>query len=69
MSCVHITPEMSYLLEACRSYPLCPEVLEQLKTMPEWQQAQDWGWIMRTGELTGMGASHAGPLPKGIARD
>ena len=60
---------MSYLLEACRSWPLTPEVLTQLQGMPEWGQARDWGWIMRTGELIGMGAGHAGPKPKGIVHD
>ena len=69
MSCVPITPEMRYLLEACRSWPVSPEVLDQIQVMPEWEQAQKWGWIMRTGRLTGMGAGHAGPLPKGIVHD
>jgi len=41
------------------------EDLEQLQGMPEWDEAQKWGWIMQTGRLTGMGASHAGELPKG----
>jgi len=31
MTCVPITPEMAYLLEACRTWPLAPEVLEQLE--------------------------------------
>jgi hypothetical protein len=35
---------MSYLLEALRSWPVCPEVLDQLKAMPEWDQALEWGW-------------------------
>jgi hypothetical protein len=60
---------MLFLLQACRSYPLCPDVFERLNTMPEWEQARNWGWILRTGELTGMGASHAGQLPKGIVKD
>jgi hypothetical protein len=33
--------------------------------MPEWAQAQSWGWITRTGQLTGTGHRHAGPLTKG----
>jgi hypothetical protein len=69
MSCVHITPEMRYLLDALRSYPVSTEVLEQIQSMAEWEQALEWGWVVHTGQLTGMGASHAGPLPKGIARD
>jgi hypothetical protein len=44
-------------------------VLEQLRAMPEFAQAVEWGWLMQTGELTGTGARHAGGLTKGIARD
>lgn len=49
MSCVPITPEMGYLLEALRGYQVSTEVQEQLRAMPEWEQAREWGWIMRTG--------------------
>lgn len=66
MSCVDITPEMARLLSALRSWPVGPELLEELQAMPEWDQARAWGWIMRTGALTGTGARHAGPIPKGI---
>ena len=66
MSCVPITPEMAYLLEACRSWPTSPEILDQLQGMSEWEEARAWGWIMQTGRLTGMGASHAGKSPRGI---
>jgi hypothetical protein len=69
LSCVPITPEMAYLLKVCRSWPLVPEVLEQFQGTPEWDEARAWGWIMQTGRLTGMGARHAGPLPKGIVHD
>jgi hypothetical protein len=31
--------------------------------------AREWGWIMRTGELTGTGHRHAGPISKGIVHD
>ena len=44
---------MSYLLTAPRAYPVLAEVQEQLRAMPKWEQPRDWGWIMRTGELTG----------------
>jgi len=60
MSCVPITPEMSYLLEACRGWPVAGHVLDELKGMPEWDQARAWGWIMESGELTGTGSRHAG---------
>ena len=66
MSCVPITPEMAYLLEACRSWPVASHVLEELKGMPEWAQARAWGWVMESGELTGTGSRHAGEIPKGI---
>ncbi|MET0565164.1 MAG: hypothetical protein ABW021_01800 [Acidimicrobiia bacterium] len=57
---------MSYLLEACRSWPVSPEVLEELRATPEWDQARAWGWIMQSGELTGTGLRHAGDQPRGI---
>jgi hypothetical protein len=62
---------MSYLLEACRSYPMNPNVLEQLQAMPEWDEAVKWGWVNpRTGELSGMGRAHApGGIKKGIVRE
>ena len=67
MSCVPITPEMSYLLDGLRSWPLSDGVLDQLRAMPEWDQARAWGWVMRSGELTGTGSLHAGgERPKGI---
>jgi hypothetical protein len=66
MSCVPITPEMFSLLETCRSWPVSPEVLDRLGAMPEWEEAQAFGWIMRTGELTGTGHRHAGDIPRGI---
>jgi hypothetical protein len=66
MSCTPITPEMSYLLDALRAYPVSTEVQEQLRAMPEWERARDWGWIMRTGELTGSGHRHAGGQPREI---
>ena len=54
------------LLEALRGYPLSPEVQEQLRAMPEWEQAREWSWILRTGELTGTGHRHASEQPRGI---
>ncbi|MET0566599.1 MAG: hypothetical protein ABW021_09165 [Acidimicrobiia bacterium] len=69
MSCVPITPDMSYLLDALRGYPVSTDVQEQLRAMLEWEQARKWGWIMRTGELTDMGSRHASPISKGIVHD
>jgi hypothetical protein len=69
MSCVPVTPQMSDLLEACRTWPLPTEILEELEAMPEWEQARTWGWIMQTGRLTGTGSRHAeGEPPRGIIR-
>ena len=65
MSCIPITREMAYLLEACR-WPISREVLDQLQAMPEWEEARACGWIMETGRLTGTGARHASDLSRGI---
>jgi hypothetical protein len=35
MSCVPITPEMSHLLEACQSWPLTPENVDELQATPD----------------------------------
>lgn len=68
MSCVHVTPEMEWLLTALRSYPVPHHVLEGLQATPEWSEALAWGWIMETGELTGRGAGMRGRLdPKGLS--
>jgi len=48
LSCVPITPTMAHLLEVCRTWPISPEVLDQLQAMPEWEEARAWGW-MRNG--------------------
>lgn len=41
---------MSYLLETLHGYPVSTDFQEQLRAMPEWEQAREWGWIMRTGD-------------------
>jgi hypothetical protein len=69
MSCVEITPAMSWLLDALRSYPVSREVLKELRATPEWDQARAWGWCMATGELTGTGLRHAGIQRRGIVHD
>ena len=56
---------MVWLLDALRGWPISPEVLAQLRAMPEWEQAVTWGWIMASGELTGGGTRHAGEHPEG----
>lgn len=66
MSCVEITPEMSWLLAALRSWQVDPELPEELRATQEWEQARAWGWIMESGALTGTGARHAGEQPRGI---
>jgi hypothetical protein len=57
---------MQWLLAALRSWPVGHDLLEELRAMPEWQQARVWGWVMESGELSGSGWRHAGPLPDGI---
>ena len=66
MSCVPITPDMRYLLDALHSWPVSAEVLAELTAKPEWEEALSWGWVMSSGQLTGFGARHAGELPQGI---
>lgn len=51
------------------SWPVATEVQEELRAMPEREQAREWGRIMRTGELTGIGSRHAGPISKGVVHD
>jgi hypothetical protein len=46
MSCVPITLEMEWLLTALRGYPVSADVLDELRRMPEWDEARSWGWIM-----------------------
>jgi hypothetical protein len=53
-------------LDAMRSWPVCPEVLEQVRATPEWAEARAWGWVMETGELTGIGSRHAWGAGEGI---
>jgi hypothetical protein len=69
MSCAPVTPSMQFLLDTLRGWPVSREVLDEIQAMPEWDQARAWGWIMRTGELTGTGHRHAGPISKGIVHD
>jgi hypothetical protein len=68
VSCVPINPAMTFLLEALRAWPLSAHVLEELRAMPEWDEARAWGWIMASGELTGTGARHAGNPRPGLIR-
>jgi len=63
-SWVEITLELSYVFEACRTWPLSPDVLDQLRGMPEWGRGKP-GLDHATGQLTGTGSRHAGILPKG----
>ena len=59
----------AYLLETCSSWPVGPEDLDELQAMPEWEQAREWGWIMRTGRLTGTGSRHVGAILGGIVHE
>jgi hypothetical protein len=59
MSCVPITPDMRYLLDVLRSWPVSAAVLAQVRAMPEWEKAGLRGWVMLSGALTGTGFRHA----------
>jgi hypothetical protein len=63
MSCVEITVEMAELLEAMRAWPVPDEVLEYWRDSETWLTAIEWGWMMESGALTGMGLRHADPNP------
>ena len=67
MTCVPVTPQMAALLEMLRTWPDVD--LADLRSLPEWEQARLWGWVMESGELTGSGAAHAGELPGGLVRE
>ena len=66
ISCVDTTPEMARLLAALGTWPVGPELLEELRATEEGGQARTWGWIMESGELTGTGHRHAGEPPRGV---
>ena len=51
---------MERLLIALRGYPVSVDVLDELRRMPEWDDARSWGRIMESGELTDIGSRHAG---------
>jgi hypothetical protein len=62
MSCVDLTPEMGAMLAALRR----DDPPDPYRDTEEWRLAREWGWVMETGDLTGTGRRHAGPLPRGI---
>ena len=64
MSCVPITAAMRQLLEDLTAWPDIHT--EDLRRRPEWDQARAWGWVMESGELTGLGLGHVRELPRGI---
>jgi hypothetical protein len=64
MSCTPVTTEMADLLDRLRAY--ADVDLEELRRWPEWPQARAWGWVMESGELTGLGFAHVHELPRGI---
>jgi hypothetical protein len=55
MSCVEITDRMAILLHHLTSWPLSDEDISRLRCTPDWLQARAWGWVMESGELTGIG--------------
>ena len=67
MSCTPVTDAMADLLDRLAVWPDVDTA--ELRTRPEWDQAQAWGWIMESGELTGTGLAHVMELPGGIVKD
>lgn len=55
---------MRELLAALQQWPDVD--IHALRTLAEWDQAQSWGWIMESGELTGSGWRHVHDLPGGL---
>ena len=66
MSWVEVTDRMAILLHHLTRWPLPDEDLARLRRTPEWIQARKWGWVMESGELTGIGSRRAGPISDGI---
>jgi hypothetical protein len=63
MSCVEVTPSMAAMLGALAN----DEPPDQYRDTPEWKNARAWGWVMESGELTGIGSRHIpGERPRGI---
>lgn len=58
---------MRVLLEALTGWP--DANTEDLRLRPEWAQARAWGWVMASGELTGLGYAHVHDLPRGIVSE
>lgn len=42
---------------------------QEMRKRREWDQARAWGWIMDSGELTGLGYAHVHELPGGIVTE
>jgi hypothetical protein len=58
---------MAALFERLRVWPAID--IDELSQMPEWDEAVRWGWVMHSGELTGLGVAHVIELPRGLLRD
>ena len=64
MSRTPITAAMRRLLDALAAWPDVDT--EALRRCSEWAQASAWGWVMESGELTGIALAHVKELPGGI---
>jgi hypothetical protein len=60
---------MIRLFETCRAWPLGMDVLDELRTMPEWQEACLNGWLTERGELTATGRRQLGGRARGTIAD
>ncbi len=65
MAYIEMSDRMTLLLK-CLSLSLPDEDMVLFRRTPEWIQARTWGWVMKSGELTGTGSRHAGEIPTGI---
>jgi hypothetical protein len=48
---------MAHLLSTLRAWPVSADVQAELRAMPEWEQAREWGWV-------GVGSVDGNWLPK-----
>jgi hypothetical protein len=67
MSCTPVTASMLDLLGVLQNWPDVD--VEKVRSLPEWDQARSWGWIMDSGELTGSGWRHLHVLPRGLVAE
>lgn len=59
MSCIPVSSEMAFLLRLLAERTNGAEIdIEELRDLRSWDEAEQWGWITRQGDLTGAGWAH-----------